>query len=151
MILAAGYCRSKNIFVEAIVVPELKFRDIQRHVFRTDLVESADNAALEDAPEAFNRIGVDSSDNVLLMVMIHHPMRKLFQIIRVARPRVGRQQADFVGNSFVDEFQHCLRGDFIEHAGDDVTLALHGANDQRLIIPTLSFCPNADWVSLPPM
>lgn len=33
---AACYRRSKHIGIEAVVVPELKFRDVQRHVFGTD-------------------------------------------------------------------------------------------------------------------
>ena len=51
--------RSKNIAVEAIVISELKLRDVQRQIFAADLVITAHDAALEDAPEAFNRIGVD--------------------------------------------------------------------------------------------
>jgi hypothetical protein len=46
--LATRNSRSENIGSLAIVVPELKLRDIQRHVFAADLVEGADHAALED-------------------------------------------------------------------------------------------------------
>ena len=64
--LTSAYRRSENIRVEAVVVAELKFRDVQRHIFGADFVERADHAALEDRPEAFNRVGVDRADDVLL-------------------------------------------------------------------------------------
>jgi hypothetical protein len=51
--LASLDCRSENVAVEAVIVPELKLRDVQRHVFGADFVERADDTAFEDAPEAF--------------------------------------------------------------------------------------------------
>jgi hypothetical protein len=41
--------RSENIVVKPIVVPELKFRNMQRQVFATDLVETAHYSAFKDA------------------------------------------------------------------------------------------------------
>jgi hypothetical protein len=49
--------RSKNVGIVPIVIPELKFRDVKRHILGADFVKAADDAALEDASEAFNRIG----------------------------------------------------------------------------------------------
>lgn len=56
---ACCYRGPEDIGIVPVVVTELKLRDVQRHVFAADPVECADHAALEDAPEAFNRIGVD--------------------------------------------------------------------------------------------
>jgi hypothetical protein len=47
--LATLNSRSKNVSIEAIIIAEFKFCDQQRHVL-ADLVERADDAALEDAP-----------------------------------------------------------------------------------------------------
>jgi hypothetical protein len=44
--------RSENVIIEAVVISELKFRDVQRHVFGAHLVERAHHAALEDRPKA---------------------------------------------------------------------------------------------------
>ena len=63
--LASLNRRSENIFVHPVVVPELKFRDVQRHIFGADFVKAANNTALEDAPKALNRIGVNRADDVL--------------------------------------------------------------------------------------
>jgi hypothetical protein len=44
--------RSEVIAVIAIVVTELEFGDIERHIFGAHLVECANDTALEDRPEA---------------------------------------------------------------------------------------------------
>src|SRR5580704_1999615 len=62
--LAPANRRSENVSVEAVVVPELKLCNVQRHIFATHFVETANNTALENAPEAFNRVGVNGTDNV---------------------------------------------------------------------------------------
>src|SRR5579883_2123484 len=46
---ASCYRRPEDIDVFAVVIPELKFRDVQRQILAADLVECADHAALEDA------------------------------------------------------------------------------------------------------
>jgi hypothetical protein len=61
---AACYRFLKHVGIEAIVVTELKFRDVQRHIFCAHLVESANNAALEQRPKAVNRVGVDCANYV---------------------------------------------------------------------------------------
>jgi hypothetical protein len=45
MLLAPANSRSENIRVEAVIIPELELRNVQRHVLLVDLVERADNAA----------------------------------------------------------------------------------------------------------
>ena len=49
-------CFSENVSVKAVIVPELRFRDIQRQILLADLVEAASDAALEQAPEALNPV-----------------------------------------------------------------------------------------------
>src|SRR6185312_9904058 len=66
---------AENIGIVAIVVPKLKFSDVQRQVFGADLVEGANNTTLQDRPEALNRIRVDGTNNVLLSRMADHFVR----------------------------------------------------------------------------
>jgi hypothetical protein len=73
-VLTSTYCCAENVGIEPIVVAELKLGNVQRHIFGAHLVECADYAALEDRPEAFNRIRVDRTDNVLLAVTIDRLM-----------------------------------------------------------------------------
>lgn len=122
-------CRFKNIGVVAVVVPELKFSDVQRQVFGAYLVIGADNTTLQDRPEALNRIRVDRPDNVLLRSVADHGMiivirPQMFEI----RSIVGHQRR----NTLINRAMHkAVDGAVIHarnHAGDEITLAAHSAD-----------------------
>jgi hypothetical protein len=63
--LTARNSRSEDIGIEAVVVAELKFRDVKEHIFFADLMERADNATLHERPEALNRVGMHRANNIL--------------------------------------------------------------------------------------
>jgi hypothetical protein len=67
-----------------IVVAELKFGDVQRKIFGADFVKCADNAALEDRPEAFNRVRVDDAVDVLALGVIDHTVREIHAELAIA-------------------------------------------------------------------
>jgi len=75
MTLASPNRRSEDVRILSVVVAELKFRDIERHIFATDLVETADDAALKDRPEALDCLGVNSADNVLALGVVDDGVR----------------------------------------------------------------------------
>jgi hypothetical protein len=50
-------------------------------------VERADNPALNDRPEAFNRVGVDRADNVFMSFVADKLMIKLLAKLAIARVR----------------------------------------------------------------
>ena len=54
MVLASLNRRSEDVRVLPIVIAELELGNIQRHIFAAHFMERADDAALEDRPEAFN-------------------------------------------------------------------------------------------------
>lgn len=135
MWLAPANSCSENIRVHAVIVAELELSDVQRHIFLADLVERADDTALEDRPEAFNRVGVNCTYNVLAKVVLDALARILSQAI-VNLISVGCEQANFLGNHFAHECLGVLFGDMIEHAGDDIALALNGTDDRSFIGPT---------------
>jgi hypothetical protein len=56
---------AEDIRVRAIVIAELKFRDIERQVLVTDLREGSNDAALNQRPEAFDRLSMDRADDML--------------------------------------------------------------------------------------
>jgi hypothetical protein len=129
---AACYRRIKHGGIETVVVAELKFRDVERHIFGGHFVERADHAALEDAPKAFNRVRVNRADNVLAAMVVNFLVRQMAKIIAVAGPRVGRQQANLVGNRLINKIEHRLGVDALEHADNYVALSLDGADQRRL-------------------
>lgn len=81
--------RSENIRVLPIVVAELEFSNVERHVFAADLMEGADDAALEDRPKAFNRVGMDCSDYVLALGVVDDAMGEFVPELPVGGPLVG--------------------------------------------------------------
>jgi hypothetical protein len=70
--LASNNRLSKDVSLEAVIVPELKLRDIERYIFSARLVECAGYTALENRPEVINRVRVGCADNVLLAAAIDH-------------------------------------------------------------------------------
>ena len=129
---ASCYRRIKNFRVVAIVVAELKFRHVQRHVFAAHLVERADRPTFEDRPKAFNRVGVDRADNVFASTMIDHAMRKFFTEMLVANPCVGSEQANFGGYRLAHKSRKGRCVNSINHPRDHVSLAADRADDWRL-------------------
>jgi hypothetical protein len=121
--------RSKDVFIHAVVIPELEFRDIQRHVFLTDLVESADDPALEDRPEAFDGLGVDCADDVLSGSVIDNGVGVFFAEAVVPLPLIGAEQTDFGGDSFVNEAGQSGTTHVLKDAGHDVALAADCTHD----------------------
>jgi hypothetical protein len=92
LVSAACYRRLKHIRIEAVVISELKLRDVKRHIFGRHFMERADHTAFEDAPKAFNRVRVDRADNVLLFVVLHS-LAGIFDQPVVNLIIVGRQQS----------------------------------------------------------
>jgi hypothetical protein len=87
---ALRYRRSKDIRILPIVIAELKFRNVQQHVFTADLVECADHTALEDRPEALNRVRVNRADNIFVRGVIDDFMlRESLVEVFVADPMVN--------------------------------------------------------------
>src|SRR6187401_1926412 len=74
---ASCYGSAEDIGVVAVVVAKLEFRDVQRHVLGADLMEAADDPALEDRPEAFNCLRMHRADNVLLGA-VHDAFVRIF-------------------------------------------------------------------------
>lgn len=62
---ATRYGSTEDVGVVPVVVAELEFRDIQRQVFCRDVVESAQDAALEQRPEAVDGLGVNHATDIL--------------------------------------------------------------------------------------
>jgi hypothetical protein len=63
---------TEDIGVLPVVIPELKLGDVQMQILFADLVESPDDPALQDRPEAFNGLSVDCAVNVLVRPMVKY-------------------------------------------------------------------------------
>src|SRR5258708_33060090 len=93
LILTSLNRRSENVRVPSIIVAEFEFRNIERHVFGADFVEASDDPALEDRPEALNRVGVDCADDVLPDAVINRAMRVIGKPVIARRSGAVRRTA----------------------------------------------------------
>jgi hypothetical protein len=85
--------RSENVVVEAIIVPELEFRNVKVKVAFAHIVECADDAALKDAPETLNCLGVDSPDDILVLGVVNGAMREFLAKVKIFDPLICAEQA----------------------------------------------------------
>ena len=129
---APRYRSFENIVVPAVVVPELKFRDVQRQILAADLVEAAHDAALQERPKAIDGLRVNDAIDVLLFGVPHDAMRENVIQFPIARMFVGRDQADLLGNSGANETVQGFGIRIVDDAGDHVALALDCANHDEL-------------------
>jgi hypothetical protein len=82
--------RSENVLVIPVIIAELELGDIQMQLLFADLVESADAAALDERPEAFDGLSVDRADYVLLFVMVNRLVGVFLAERFIAGPFEGR-------------------------------------------------------------
>jgi hypothetical protein len=131
---ATRYQQPEWIGLALGVVAELEFIDVERHVGFGHLVESADDAALEQRPEAFDRVRVDCADDILL-VRVPDNLVGVFPVQpAIADPFIGDEQRHLVGNDFAHKpFQRrCVNT--LDDTGNDLSLAA--------IAPTTGFLPD---------
>src|SRR5581483_1402406 len=129
---ATCYGGSENIGVQTVVVAELRLSDVQRQILGAHLVIGADDAALEQAPESFNGVGVNCANNVLTSAMIHHAMREFFGNGLVSLPCICADQADAIRNAFADEGDEAVRTYAFDNARNDLAFALDCTDYNRL-------------------
>ncbi len=127
--LTAFNRRSEDVRVLPIVVSELKFRNIERHVFGADLVEASDDPAFEDGPKALNRVRVDCANNILSYAVIDGAVRIIGQPV-IDAALIGREQTDLMRNGFTNESFGGLFGDVLQDASDNASFAADRANDR---------------------
>ena len=132
-ILASLNSCSEYIAIKAVIVAELEFSDIERQIFLADLVVAANDPALDDAPEALNRIGVNRADNVLARAVIDDAMLVLVAETAIGRIGIGAKQANAIRDGVTDKSFNRFRLGVLDNTSDDVALALYSTDDWRLV------------------
>ncbi len=133
---------SENIRICAVVVPELKLSNIQRHIFGADFVKCPDYAALKDAPKAFNRVRMDRAYDVPVLAVVNGSVWQAVRQSVIATPIIRSEQANFVGNNFADEFACGGTSYALQYSRNDIAFALCSTNDWRfLIVVAFLFIP----------
>jgi hypothetical protein len=123
--------RSENVRVLPVVIAELEFGNIQRHIFPAHFMECADHAALENRPEAFDGLRVDRADDVLTSRMVNSRVRVISVERIVARILSGAEQADFMRDGFADESGESGGIHVRDYPRDHISLAAYRTDDWR--------------------
>src|SRR5579871_4442352 len=139
-------CLRKDVRVQAVVVSPLKLSDVQREIFARDFMECAHNSALKDAPEAFNRVGVNSTDNVIFCMVSYGMVGIVWREVSIGGMLVGGEKRAFVRNYFTHEAFKCFCFRVFDHARDNAALTLRSANDDKLLRNT---CAGSFLVPMP--
>ena len=154
--------RSENVRIFAVIIAELELRNIQRKILFADVMEGADHAALEDRPEAFNRIGVNRANNVIAARMVNSDvLRKFFIQVLIADPLIRNQQANLMRDGFIHEAFKRDGADVLNNAGNDIALAANGTNNNGFtgtnaassttaptVMPVFGFAADKSFVNL---
>src|SRR5260370_38514946 len=93
---------SENIIIHPVIISELKFSDVQRQGFAADFVERADDTALEDAAEAFNRLSMYRADDVLMLGVFNGAVIECVAKVIITDPLSGAEQGNLVQHARSD-------------------------------------------------
>jgi hypothetical protein len=120
-------------------------------------VEGADDAPLENRPEAFDGLSVDCADDILTSGVVNGRVREIFVEDVVCRPLIGTKQADFVGDGFSDKCVKRRGLDIRDYPRDNIPPTADGADNRSFagtnaagstataaFIPMTVFCQAAD-------
>ena len=86
MTIAFPNCLAKDVRIHPIIVAELELGNIERRIFPAHLVERADDATLDNRPEAFNGLSMDCTDDILSSSVVNYAVRIFLAETIVARP-----------------------------------------------------------------
>src|ERR1700733_13172528 len=151
VISASADRRAEDVRVFAIVVPELEFYDIKRQVLVPDVVECTDHAALDDAPEAFDRLSVGGADNVLPASAVNRRMRVICTKPLIADPLIRAKPANLRRDGLTDEFGEGCGADVLNNARDQITIAADRASNHDLTRADATISATRSAATLIPM
>ncbi len=121
---APCYSLAEYVGLFAIVKSELKLSKIERGIFLAHVVVRPDDSALEQRPERIDALCVDFAAHIFLCAMIDGSMPETHASqIAVVVTVIGRDQGDFVGNSFTNKFVVSIPVSLLDHFANHIALA----------------------------
>jgi hypothetical protein len=122
----------EDIGIVAIVVAELKLREIEREIFFAYVVERADDSALQQRPERFKIVGMHFAAHVLARFVIHVLVRECLIQLLIASSFIRGDQTYLVRDRIADETAHGLSRSIFDDLTDDIALARNRADNGNL-------------------
>ena len=127
------YRLAENIGLTAVVVTELKLREVQWQILCADMVEATHDAALKQAPEAFDVVRMDFAAHVLALRVTDRTVlvSQRSQIV-ITGKLIRRDQINLVTHSLADKLIEggCAR--IVDNLTDHVTLSTDRPDDRSL-------------------
>ena len=93
---ASCYSRSEDVRVTAVILPELKFVQVEREIFLADIVIRPDDPALQQSPEGLDIVGVNLTANILALRVLDGLMTDAAPKVVVALVLVRRDKRDLL-------------------------------------------------------
>jgi len=147
---AASYRLTEDIGFVAIVESELKFVQIERQIFLTDVMISPDDSALEQSPEAINILSVYFAAHVLASGVSYCVMSKARSPQGAITGRfISRDQINLVAHRHPNEavesadihgFDHLANNiAFAANCSDNRSLTRRATSDMQTLVGVLVF------------
>ena len=127
----APECVAKKVRVLSIVESELKFANVCRQMLARDLVVTANDSALEQAPERFHRVCMDRSNNILALGVLHDSVIEVLTQEPISRVFIGRNERHSLRDSLADKGVKGRRVCDWNHTRPDSVAALHTTDDDH--------------------
>jgi hypothetical protein len=129
---ATSYGYPKDVLGLPIVESEGELIQVQGQILFADVVVSAHDAALKQAPKVLNAVRVDFAAHVFAFAMPDDLMGVELAELAIGRMLVGREQADVGRYGLVNEAVQSLALSVLDHAADHIALPRDSANDGQL-------------------
>src|SRR5438874_881931 len=126
---ARRYEQTKRIFLIPRVVAEFEFVDVERQISRADLVEIADDAALDEGPEAFNILGMNRANNIFPFGVVDNFVRVARRQAAITNPLIRYEQCHFLRYGLTYKAFQGSAVNAFNNASGDFALPADRAND----------------------
>lgn len=131
----------EDVRILAVIVAIAELREIQRQIVFAHLVEGADHATLQQAPEAIQVCGMDIPAHIFTFTVIDGLVRELAMQSGIARMFVSGHQRDLLTDRIPHEVAQGQTVCILNDLADYVTLASNRTNNTDLSFPAFYIVP----------
>jgi hypothetical protein len=130
----ACYRIAENVFILPIVESVDEFVQVQRQILPRHVVIDANDSALQQRPEVFNRIRVNFTANVFTGHVVNNSVFVALSLQQVIASRViGRDQRHVFLHHFMHELLKRLTVGAFDQAANDIAFARDRANNGHFV------------------
>jgi len=130
---AASYRFAKDVRIVAMVMPELKFSQVERQILLADVMISPNDPAFQKRPKGIEIRGVNFAANILALVMVDCFVPKaLAAEASIACVLIGRYKLHSVTDSLADESLKRFCSRIFDNSADHIALTADSSNNASL-------------------